>query len=232
MSTTRIYAPIRKRMIMVFDVETTGLLPKKQRGSKEEIPLTDYPHIIQLSCIIYDIYEERIVRKYDTYVKIPDTIEISETVTGLTGITKELCNEKGKSIIEVIGEFYELYMLGEVIVAHNIDFDERMIQIELERNRPEFLEKAPFCFTIFNKTYEKLKGVDRYCTMKRGTELCNIMVPSKIEGGNPSKKWPRLAELHEKLFDEIPLNLHDSSVDTLACLKCFLKMRHGRIMKN
>jgi|UniRef100_A0A6C0JK35 DNA polymerase III epsilon subunit-like protein len=227
MTTIKIYAPIRKRMIVVFDVETTGLIPKKIRG--QEIPIESYPYIIQLSCVVYDIFEKRIVKSFDSYVKISDNIEISEKVTELTGITRELCNKKGKNIIDVLECFYEMYMLGEVIIAHNIEFDEKMILIELERNRTEVLEKIPHCFSIFNKIYEKLKGVERYCTMRYGTELCNILVPSKIPGGNPTKKWPRLNELHEKLFNEVPEGLHNSLVDVHACLRCYLKMRHGLI---
>jgi DNA polymerase III epsilon subunit-like protein len=227
MVTTRIFAPIRKRMMMVFDVETTGLLPKKVRGSTTEIPIESYPYIIQLSFVVYDLFNKNNVVCYDSYIKIPENVEIPGEVTALTGITKEICNEKGKNIIEALDKFYEAYMMAEVIIGHNIEFDEKMILIELQRNRLAVLEKIPYCFTIFNKVYEKLKGVERYCTMRNGTDLCNIMVPSKIEGGNPTKKWPRLKELHEKLFGEAPSGLHNSMVDVNACLKCYLKMRHG-----
>jgi DNA polymerase-3 subunit alpha len=214
-------------MMMVFDVETTGLLPKKVRGSKEEIPIESYPYIIQLSCVVYDLFEGINVISYNSYIKLPENVEIPTEVTELTGITKEICNEKGKPIVEALEKFYEAYMLCEVIIAHNIDFDEKMILIELQRNRKEVLEKVPYCFTIFNRIYEKIKGVERYCTMRNGTDLCNILVPSKIQGGNPTKKWPRLKELHEKLFGEVPIGLHNSMVDVNACLRCYLKMRHG-----
>ena len=236
MSHIKIYAPIRKRMILVFDVETTGLLPKKIRAKKgeqvsgqvsgqaseTEIPIESYPYIIQLSFVLYDIIESRPVYTYDSYIRLPEPIEISEKVTELTGINKQMCNEKGKSIIEVLDRFYDAYMLAEVIVAHNIEFDEKMISIELQRNREVILARIPYCFTIFSKIYEKLKGVQRYCTMKNGTELCAITVDSRT-----TKKWPRLSELHKKLFDEVPDGLHNSMVDVNACLKCYLKMRHG-----
>jgi DNA polymerase III epsilon subunit-like protein len=236
MSHIKIYAPIRKRMILVFDVETTGLLPKKLRakkgeqvseqaigqGSETEIPIESYPYIIQLSFVLYDIIESRAVYTYDSYIRLPEHVEIPDTVSELTGITKQMCNEKGKNIIEVLDNFYEAYMLAEIIVAHNIEFDEKMISVELQRNREQILDTAPYCFTIFSKIYEKLKGVQRYCTMRNGTELCAITVESKT-----TKKWPRLSELHQKLFDEVPDGLHNSMVDVNACLKCYLKMRHG-----
>jgi DNA polymerase-3 subunit alpha len=220
MSWVKINAPIRKRMMMVFDVETTGLLPKKKRG--EEVSIDSYPHILQLSFIVYDLFESRAVITYDSYIKIPENIEIPKHITELTGITKDICNEKGKNIIDVIKDFYEAYIICEVIIAHNIEFDEKMIQVELHRNRHAIIEEAPYCFTIFSKIYEKLKGVERYCTMKNGIELCAVIRENK-----QIKKWPRLVELHQKLFDEVPEGLHNSMVDVNACLRCYLKMRHG-----
>lgn len=225
MSQSRIYAPLRKRMLMVFDVETTGLLPKQPKNGQNlglVSPIDSYPYIIQLSFVLYDLFEQRIVKSYDSYVNIPEFVEIPTVVSQLTGITKEICSEKGKNIVTVIDEFYDAYMYAETIIAHNMDFDEKMIQIELQRNRSVFLEKAPYCFTIFSKIYEKLKGVDRYCTMKQGTDVCAIVVGDRV-----SKKWPKLSELHKKLFDEVPDGLHNSMVDVSACLRCYLKMRHG-----
>ena len=129
MSNIRIVAPIRKRMVMVFDVETTGLLPKKIAG--QEIPIESYPYIIQLSFVVYDLFNKNNVVCYDSYIKIPENVEIPSEVTALTGITKEICNEKGRSIIEALDKFYEAYMMAEVIIGHNIEFDEKMILIEL-----------------------------------------------------------------------------------------------------
>jgi len=40
-------------------------------------------------------------------------------------------------------------------------------------------------------------------------------------------KWPKLTELHEKLFGQLPAVSHNSLADVHACLRCYLKMRHG-----
>jgi DNA polymerase III epsilon subunit-like protein len=222
MSWAKIHAPIRKRMMMVFDVETTGLLPKKKKG--EELSIESYPYIVQLSFVLYDLFESRAVKIYDAYVKIPENIEITSNITALTGITREICNEKGKNIVDILSDFYDAYMLAEVIIAHNIEFDEKMINVELQRNRNEIMEKAPYCFTIFSKIYETCKGVERYCTMRNGMEVCAVREENKV-----IKKWPKLIELYKKLFDEVPDGLHNSMVDVNACLRCYLKMRHGII---
>jgi hypothetical protein len=40
-------------------------------------------------------------------------------------------------------------------------------------------------------------------------------------------KWPRLSELHKHLFHEEATGLHNSMMDVLVCLKCYLKMTTG-----
>ena len=229
-------APIRKKTVLVFDVETSGLLPKKDKTNPNHIPVEAYPHILQLSYAKYDISTNQLVETYDTYIKVKKEVEISDTITALTGITRRHCN-KGSSIMDAISQFYQAYITSDVIVAHNIDFDKKMILVELERNRQEFIRNSPECMTIFNSTYEELNGVEHYCSMRKGTVITNIMVPSKYPGKPPSLKWPRLNELYAKLFDgETVDGLHNAMVDVLVCLRCYMKMRHntdcGLLMKS
>ena len=219
--------PVYKNRFLIFDVETNGLLPKSSKNGIPT-PITDYPHILQLSYAIYDYSQKKVIKKYNAYIDIDDSVDIPEKVIEITGITRDICKEKGKPIAEVLEKFYEAYMFCQILVAHNITFDEKMISIELERNRPTLMKKSPYCFMTFNPTYEEVHGIERYCTMRKGTDLCNILVESKIEGRPPNKKWPRLNELYAKLFDGETVNgLHDSMVDVLVCLRCYLKMRHG-----
>ena len=229
-------APIRKKTVLVFDVETSGLLPKKDKTNPNHIPVEAYPHILQLSYAKYDISTNQLVETYDTYINVKKEVEISDTITALTGITRRHCN-KGSSIMDAISQFYQAYITSDVIVAHNIDFDKKMILVELERNRQEFIRNSPECMTIFNSTYEELNGVEHYCSMRKGTVITNIMVPSKYPGKPPSLKWPRLNELYAKLFDgETVDGLHNAMVDVLVCLRCYMKMRHntdcGLLMKS
>jgi DNA polymerase III epsilon subunit-like protein len=226
MTSRSIPVPIRRRYYLVYDTETTGLFPKSTRGGPSP-PIEAFPHILQFSFVVYDLFTRQIMSSYDSYVKVADTVEISEEITGITGITREKCNG-GANIVDVLESFYKAYIMCEGLVAHNIEFDEKMVMIELERNREQIMDKAPYCFTLFNPIYEKVHNMERFCTMKKGTDICNILVESKTPGRPPSKKWPRLNELHASLFaGEVPDGLHNSMVDVLACLRCYLKMRHG-----
>ena len=221
--------PIKRSRYLVFDVETTGLLPKQSQNQR--ISISDYPYIIQLSFVIYDLEQRKIIKTYDSYIKIPETVIISQYVSNLTGITNEICKSKGVPITDAIKNFHEAYIMCEGLVAHNMDFDQTIIEVEMERNKARILEKTPECYMLFNKTYETINNVDRFCTMKKGINICNLLNSPIMDGDRVIKKaslkWPKLVELYQALFGETPENLHNSMVDVLACLKCYLKMRHS-----
>lgn len=222
-----IEAPKRKTIVMVFDVETTGLLPKKDKSNPLPLSIDSYPHILQLSYALYNISTHKVIETYDTYIKVKRDVEISEKITELTGATREKCNN-GTFIIDALHKFYQAYMKAEIIVAHNNVFDRKLIEIEIERNREQIIKRAPACMTIFNPTYEEIHNIEHYCTMRKGTTITNIVLESKFAGKPPSLKWPNLQELYKKLFDNESVDgLHNSMVDVLVCLRCYMKMRHN-----
>ena len=51
------------------------------------------------------------------------------------------------------------------------------------------------------------------------------MAKFKKNPENQYKKFPRLDELYFTLFGTVPENLHNSIIDTLVCLRCFLKIK-------
>ena len=93
---------------LIFDVETTGLLPRSQKNGVV-VPISEYPHILQISFAVYDITEKKIIREYDAYVKVAEDVVIPDEVTKLTGISREMVNEKGRSIVDVLEKFYEKF---------------------------------------------------------------------------------------------------------------------------
>jgi DNA polymerase III alpha subunit (gram-positive type) len=221
-------------------VETNGLLPKKNISPT----IDQYPHILQLSFAVYDMETRTIVHKYDSYVNVPDTVVIDDFVSNLTGITKQICLTKGKPICNVLYDFYKAYKMCQGIVGHNLEFDTKMISVEVQRNQVALIEHGfADCLNLFQPMYEKINNIDRYCTMRMGIKLCNIVFPlshvqavqavqasshSTTTEQKPRLKFPKLSELHQKLFDgEMPTNLHNSMVDVEVCLRCYLKMRHN-----
>jgi DNA polymerase III alpha subunit (gram-positive type) len=204
------------KLIMVFDVETTGLIPKRDGN------INSCPYILQLSFIVYDVINKKTIRTFDSYVNIDDSIEISKKITEITGIVKETC-KIGNPIEKVMTEFYKEYMKCDIIIAHNINFDKEMIMIEIIRNNNKMIELGcEIPSLLFNNTFNSIENKKLYCTMLSGPKISI----------DKYKKVPKLSELHCKLFGVIPDGLHNALVDTKVCLRCYLQMEENFDIEN
>jgi DNA polymerase III epsilon subunit-like protein len=194
-------------IVLVFDCETTGLLPKQ----KDDV----FPMITQLSFALYDTSKREIIQVYDQYVKIPSDVVLPPIVTEITGITRDTLDKKGLDILPVLEAFYEAVLKADVLIAHNIEFDFAVLlytatnvytplQLELQARY-----NNPFVKSLL------------LCTMKEGMNLCKI---ERVNSRGAYYKFPTLAELYTHLFEGVPKNLHDARIDVLCCLRCFLKM--------
>ena len=63
-------------------------------------------------------------------------------------------------------------------------------------------------------------------TMRHSKNICNIEAIGKK--GDKYIKYPKLCELHNKLFNTEPNNLHNSFIDVIVCLKCFYMLFFGK----
>jgi len=217
------------RKVLVFDVETTGLIPKVNPVTKLPPPIEQYPHIIQLSYVKYNMYDHVIEEGYNAYINIPITVEITPKITELTGIRPEMCHSgSGQNIVDVLGKFYEAYQDCDCLVAHNVAFDTKMIDIELQRNNDVLLKQNPNVLNIFKTEFDRFT-MEKFCTMMSSIHSCGILVTNIDKNGKTYtyKKFPKLSETYEHLFSKTPKDLHNSMMDTLVCLRCYLKMRHG-----
>ena len=62
--------------------------------------------------------------------------------------------------------------------------------------------------------------------MQESIDVCNIKAYYK--DGREYIKFPKLQELHDKLFQSVPNNLHNSMNDVIVCLRCFYKMIYDK----
>ena len=61
-------------LILCFDTETTGL----PEGRHISIYDTDkWPHIVQLSFMVYDTEKKEVVQEYDEIIKIAQNVELT-----------------------------------------------------------------------------------------------------------------------------------------------------------
>jgi DNA polymerase III subunit epsilon len=196
--------------VLVFDTETNGL----PEGFNPSIYDTNkWPYLLQLSYILYDVDANAILAQNDQIIKIPENIPITEETISINGITRLRCKLHGKPLKEVLEDFNELIKQADVILAHNISFDKRIIMVECIRNK--------LSSYLSNKSG---RHHTEFCTMKAGKQIC------KIEKTNPYNqiyyKYPTLSELHISLFSHTPENTHDATVDILICLRCFCQMKY------
>lgn len=188
-------------IIIVFDCETTGLLPKKKGEAS--------PLITQISFVLYDLEEKNMIQTYDEYVKLPTEVVLSQVVMEVTGITRETLDKEGLDIRVILEDFYNAVLKADLIVAHNMDFDFAVI-----------LSASAKVFTALERELH-VRSKSLLCTMKKGINLCKI---DRTNSRGHYYKYPTLAELHTHLFGYVPKNLHDARIDVLCCLRCFLKM--------
>ena len=185
-------------MFLIYDTETTGL-PKNWKA-----PLTDsdnWPRMVQISWQVHDKFGKLIEVK--NYIIKPEGYEIPYAVVKIHGITTERANKQGVDLTFVLKEFNKALKKCEYVVGHNISFDNNIIGAE-------FIRKS------VNTKLEKYTVVD---TKDDAVDFCAIPKPR----GN-GFKWPKLGELHTKLFNEEFAEAHNAAADVEATARCFFEL--------
>lgn len=157
----------------VFDTETTGFTVKG--GS-----LAEQPYIIQFAGILGEVSREQgfvEIERINQFVR--PRISIPFAASQVNGIyDKDV--ENSPYIEQVVDTFLKYLNTTDVVVGHNIEYDEEVIRQELAR---------------LGRTgdYQPIKSL---CTMRSSTDHC------KLQGRGFSFKPPKLSELHKHLFGE------------------------------
>jgi DNA polymerase III subunit epsilon len=184
-------------MILFFDTETTGL-PRNWKA-----PVTDvnnWPRMVQLAYQFYD-YNGNKISGADYIIK-PDGFTISAEVSRVHGISNERAIREGVPVRIVLQEFNNLVNRANLLVAHNISFDSKIVGAELIR--------AGMTNNIIMKRH--------LCTMDSSTNYCALQGPYGY-------KWPKLSELHYKLFREYFDEAHNAAFDIQATVRCYWELK-------
>tara|TARA_B100001287_G_C22618902_1_gene499006 strand:- start:598 stop:1257 length:660 start_codon:yes stop_codon:yes gene_type:complete len=198
--------------VLVFDTETTGIIKDTMTD------LNDYPNIVQLSYIVYDTIKKNIVECCDFIINHKNKFKIPEESTKVHGITNEISLKQGVSIKKALKSLLDSLNDVNYLVAHNLNFDKKMIEVELSRlglDGPKMINKI-----IYN--------LEDFCTMNKSRSICKIDTGRKNTLGRTIYKNPKQSELHKHLFGTTPVNLHNSLNDVLVCLRCFIMLQFKR----
>ena len=183
--------------IFVFDTETTGLLDFKKPADDPAQPRLASLAIIKAD-LVYDTWqivsETRTLVRPDGWVMPPD---VAEKVHGLT---QEVLERDGGPVGDALNLFEEAVNEGRVAVAHNAQYDAKLLRGENRRaGRDDLFERTP-----------------NICTMRAATAVCRIPSPR-----GRGFKFPKLAEAYRHLLGKDMAMAHDSLADARAAFEVF-----------
>lgn len=176
--------------IFVFDTETTGLPP---RGANPlQYQAWDNCRIVQIAWHIYS-RDGKLEEKACYFVK--PTFEIPAKATEIHGITQEMAETEGIPLWKMIKIVSEKLETVSHIVAHNLEFDLKVLMAEMAR-----MGDLEGC--------QELEAKHRVCTMLKNTI--------------PGQRWPKLSDLYRRLFGREPEgHLHHADTDVQLCAEIY-----------
>ena len=190
--------------IIIFDTETHGL-PKNYSASCE-IPGA-WPRILELGWEVYyydpTLRIHKLIKKKTELISFSDGFQITDSFS-LKRFNTKTNNLFGVDIKELLQEFISDRESCRYSVGHNISYDRKIVRSEMFRNgfKNEFKSKS-------------------ICTMQESRRLCNL----------PKLKFPRLEELHFKLFGSKFADAHNAGADVSATSRCFFELVKRGIIK-
>lgn len=190
-------------MYLFLDTETTGL-PLDWKAPVGQ--LDNWPRIVEIGWILTDKDGQEI--ESETIILKPDGFKIPVDASAIHGITNEIANEKGQDRVEVLKKFSDLLSKATVLVAHNIDFDKKVVHAEFMR------------YNIKSSIHK----IDKLCTKELTTDYCKL-------SGRYGYKWPTLEELYEKVFSTSLTASHSALGDVKACKDCFFELVNRGVIK-
>lgn len=187
--------------IFVFDTETTWFIDKKNPN------LDAQPYIIQFAGIFGELERGKFteIKRLNQFIK--PKISIPYAASQVHHIY-DIDVKNAPPIEAYIDEFLKVINESDVIIGHNIEYDEEMIKLELKRLHRE----------------HDYRPNQVLCTMKRTVDFC------ALPGNGERFKYPKLWELYKKLFGEYFIGAHDAIVDVEATLKAFLELNQKGVI--
>ncbi len=191
-------------MYLFLDTETTGV-PRTR--SAPPAALRRWPRLVQIAWAAFGESGSRLVT--EAHLVYPAGFAIPVAATRIHGISTAKAKADGKPLGWLMERFLRAVSEhGRVLVGHNVDFDRNVVAAEMYRlGYPTDTVQKDFYATR------------HLCLMTTTTAFCRL--PQRL--GKP--KYPKLTELHKKLFGEELHGCHSALADVEASARCFFRLR-------
>lgn len=185
-------------MLTFFDTETTGLFEKTWPVTYEKIP-----RVIQLGAILTDLQGNELYRM-DRIIRPEWPRErLHEKALEAHGFSYDFAMDKGLPQAEVLDEFYEMLRKTAILLAHNKQYDDRLIDFEHYSK-------------YGNKEYVH-RRILGFCTMEENRDIIKLPPTAKMRrAGFNVYKSPNLTEAHQYYFGTGFEGAHDAMADVTA----------------
>lgn len=177
-------------MYLVIDTETSGLF-----NFRAPADAAGQPRLASIAMLFCDD-DLRFLWGHSLLVR-PDGWEMPAEAERINGLSTELLRKHGHEVRYALDGYVEAIERGYPIIAHNVQYDTKVMRGELRRaGMPD----------LFSETR-------RICTMQALTNICEIPSPR-----GRGFKWPKLSEAVERALGRKHSNAHGCLPDAMACL--------------
>lgn len=198
-------------LILVYDCETTGLV----RGTDYTDP--NMPFLASIAAILYDEETHRIIASVNSMIQ-PDGWTMPKEAGQVNGLTDEVLQQLGVPASVLLPACIALMFKANLRVAHNVDFDSKVIAAALWRHiiKEDSKETA-------HATVKKWLALPSYCTMQESKNIVNALDKrGKI-------KYPKLTEAYKFFFDRELDRAHSANADAVAALEIYLALNKQEV---
>lgn len=189
-------------MNFFYDTETNGLPSFK-------LPSDDpsQPRIVQLSMVL-EAKDERVVAAISVLIK-PSSWKLplawSAEAEEAHGISKEKAEEYGVPAQHALALYLDLLAKGELVVAHNLAFDAKIMRASLNAEGLPIPDRKP-----------------EFCTMTKSTTMVNLPPTAKMMAAGMNRpKPPTLGEAYLFFTGQEFKGAHDGLADAYGCRRVF-----------
>ncbi len=192
-------------LFAAYDTETTGLFHKSWSLNDKR-----NPHVVQLAVLLCTA-NGIVIDKMNRFIK-PDGWTIDPKAQEAHGISLEHCETYGVPFKEAAEEFNAMLADDVELVAHNEQFDRRLLMID---------------YTKHHLPLHIIKERKAHCTMLMSSPLIKMPPTAKMKQyGFTNYKPPKLQEAYMHFNEGKEFEgAHDAMNDCHAVIDIFFKMR-------